>query len=146
MTLYIIIRYLHFLGIFVWVGALTAEWVLLQPELPRKTVKRLMMIDRLYGLAAIVVVGMGLLMWFKVGKPAEFYNTNGLFHLKVGLAGAVGLLSLYPTRFFARQAKGEDQEAIVNIPPSVRQFILAELLIMIIIPLLAVLMATGLGS
>lgn len=146
MTLDILVRYLHFLGIFLWIGSLTAEWVLLQAEVSRKTIKRLASIDRLYGFSAILVVGMGFLLWFVVGKPAEFYNSNGIFHLKIGLAIIVGLLSLYPTIFFARNRKGTDLDTLIVIPLRVRQIVLLQLLIMALIPLLATLMAAGIGS
>ncbi|MEL6357928.1 MAG: DUF2214 family protein, partial [Bacteroidota bacterium] len=141
----ILIRYLHFLGIFVWIGTLVAEWTLLQPELPRRTIKRLIKIDRVYGVSAIFVVAMGLLMWLGVGKPAEYYSNNPLFILKVTLAIIVGLLSIYPTRFFSRQRKGEDLDTMIVIPVRVRQLVLAQLLTMIVIPLLATLMAAGVG-
>ncbi|MEM9836197.1 MAG: DUF2214 family protein [Bacteroidota bacterium] len=145
MTLGLFVRYLHFLGLFIWVGALVAEWILLRTSLPRATVKRLAIIDRWYGLGAVVVVGTGFLQWFVVGKPAEFYNGNHLFYLKVGLATVVGLLSIYPTVFFAKNSKGDDPSSIVAIPSRVKQVVGIQLGLMVIIPMLATLMAAGVG-
>lgn len=141
-----IVRYLHFIGILSWVSALAAQWLLLKPSLSRAEIQRLAKIDTVYGISAVLVVGMGLTLWFGVGKPAEFYNSNGIFHTKVGLAAVVGLLSIAPTVFFARNRKGDDPAEVVEVPASVRRIVLLELAIMAIIPLLATIMATGMGS
>ncbi len=60
MTLEILVRYLHFIGIFTWVSALVLQWFLVKPVLLRQQVQQLARIDAVYGLSAIVVVGMGL--------------------------------------------------------------------------------------
>ena len=142
----IIVRYLHFIGIFTWVSALVAQWLLLQPEMRRSEIQRLARIDLVYGLSAVLVVGMGLTLWFGVGKPAEYYNSNGLFHLKVSLAVVVGLLSIYPTVFYAKERKGDDPDQRIAVPPKIKRFVVLELILMAIIPLLATLMAAGIGQ
>lgn len=142
----VIVRYLHFIGIFTWISALVAQWLLLKPRLQRIDIQRLLKIDRVYGLSAILVVGMGLTLWFGVGKPAAFYTTNGLFHTKVFLAVVVGLLSIIPSLFFARNSKGEDLKEEIIVPQKVKYIIQAELLLMAIIPLLASLMGMGIGQ
>lgn len=144
MTIDIIIRYLHFLGILTWACTLVAEWVILRPELSRAELQRLARIDGVYGLSAIVVVATGLVQWLAVGKPADFYTGNMIFYTKVSLAVVVGLLSIYPTVFFLRERKGEADD-LVTIPARVRQFIRWELILLTIIPLLAALMANGVG-
>lgn len=145
MTLDLLIRYLHFIGIFVWVSTLVSEWLLVAKQLPRATIKRLLRIDRVYGVAAIIVVGTGLLQWFVVGKPAEFYTSNGIFHAKVGLAVVVGVLSVYPSLFFFRSSKGEDQTELIEVPNRVGQLINWQLALILVIPFLATLMAAGVG-
>ena len=141
---YLLIRYLHFLGLFIWVGALVAELVVLQPELDRPRRRRLVMIDRVYGASAVLAVGMGLLMWFVVGKPATYYDGNAIFYLKISLAGLVGLISLYPTVWFARQHKSEVE--LVTTPQLIPRLIMVQLGFMAVIPLLASLMAAGVGK
>lgn len=141
----VLVRYTHFIAIFVWVGALTAEHLLLKPQLSRLEIKKLARIDGIYGLAAIVVVAAGLTLWFWVGKPAEFYDKNWILHTKVGLAVIVGLLSIYPTVFFIRNQKGPAEE-IVEIPSNVKLLVRIELALMLVIPLLATLMAKGIGN
>lgn len=142
----IVVRYLHFIGIFTWISALVAQWLLLKPTLKREEIQRIAKIDTVYGISAVVVVGMGLTLWFGVGKPAAFYNSNGIFHTKVFLAVLVGILSIIPTVFFARNRKGEDPQELIEIPTKVRRTVLIELVLMAIIPLLATIMATGIGS
>ncbi len=141
-----IVRYLHFIGILTWVSALVAQWLLLKPSLSRAEIQRLAKIDTVYGISAVLVVGMGFLLWFGVGKPAEFYNVNGIFHTKVTLAIIVGILSVIPTLFFNRNRKGEDLQEQIEVPSKVRRIILIELGLMAIIPLLATIMARGIGS
>lgn len=110
----------------------------------RAEINRLAKIDLLYGLSAISLVGAGLMLWFMVGKPADFYSYNWIFQLKVGLAILLGLLSLPPTIFFLKNQKGEETEAVV-LPGYIKTLVRIELLLLLIIPLCAVLMAQGIG-
>lgn len=140
----ILVRYVHFIALFVWIGALTSEHLLLKPQMSRAEIARLARIDAVYGLSAVLVVAAGLTLWFGVGKPADFYSSNWIFHTKVGLAVIVGLLSIYPTVFFIKNRKGQQDETI-DIPSNVKLLIRVQLAIMIIIPFLATLMAKGIG-
>lgn len=140
----ILLRYLHFISIFTVVSSVVAEYLLLQPQMSRSQISRLAKIDAVYGLAAILVVGAGLTLWFGLGKPAEYYSHNWIFWTKVGLFTLVGLLSIYPSIFFARQRKGDPAEWIA-IPERIRWIVRLELLLLALIPLLATLMAGGWG-
>jgi len=140
-----LLRYLHFISIFILVASVLAEWRLLKPELPRREIKRLAKVDSLYGLSAITAVGAGLALWFGVGKPAAFYSENWIFILKVSLAILLGLLSAYPTIFFFKHRKGPEEEK-VPIPQLLRTMVLLEVLLLVIIPLCATLMARGYGG
>lgn len=144
MNTYLLIQYTHFLGIFCVVGVLFAELVFVRSKLKRSEIKRLFSIDGLYGIGAFMVLAAGLLMWLAVGKPAEFYSQNWIFHTKVTLFMLVGVLSTWPTVFFIKNRKGDGGEIVV-IPVQIRLFILIEVILVAIIPLLAVLMASGVG-
>lgn len=145
MTLEIILRYLHFTSIFVIVSTLVVEHLLLQKEMPRSSVARLARIDAIYGLAALTLLGAGLTLWFSgVGKPTEFYSKNWIFHTKITLFALVGILSIYPTVFFLKNRKGNPEE-MVSIPKIIFWMLRFELLLLLIIPLLAGLMAKGVG-
>lgn len=137
------VRYFHFLGIIAVGATLVAEHLLLKAELTPKEIRRLARIDAIYGLSALLVLAMGLTLWFVVGKPAVFYNHNGIFHAKVSLFLIVALLSIYPTIFFIKN-RSSDQNILV--PKKIIMLIRIELLILAILPLLAALMAKGIGT
>lgn len=136
------IKYLHYISIFMVFSCLAIEFVLLKPQIDRKILKIVFKIDGYYGLFSILVVAAGLTLWLWIGKPAEFYHENGIIYIKLGLFVVVGLLSIIPTVFFFRNRKGDNAD-LVEIPGRVRTIIRLELLILLILPMLAVLMANG---
>ncbi|NNE28659.1 MAG: DUF2214 family protein [Saprospiraceae bacterium] len=144
MELELFFRYLHFVCIIGIAGAITSEHLLLKPSMSRKEINRLSKIDLVYGVSILVLVGAGLALWLWVGKPADFYSKNWVFHLKFTLVIILSLFSLPPTLFFLKNRKGNPEE-IVEVPGKIKMFIRLELLMLLIIPLLAVIMARGIG-
>lgn len=145
MTTEIVLRYLHFLSILAIAGTLTAELMLLKPHLTRKEIGRIAAVDGIYGLFSIVLLAAGLTLWLgSYTKPSVYYTNNWIFLTKLGLVGAVGILSIYPTIFFLRKRKGDPNEMVI-IPPAVQWSVRAEVLLLVIIPMLAGLMARGIG-
>lgn len=145
MTLEIFLRYLHFICIFAIVGSLVSEHMLLRKTLSRREIARLATIDAVYGVAALILVGAGLTLWLgSIGKPSVFYSKNWIFHTKLTAFIVIGLMSIKPTIFFTRNRKGNPEE-IVAVPKSVFMMLRMELLLLFIIPLLAGLMAKGVG-
>lgn len=145
MTIEIFLRYVHFVSIFTIVSTLVSEHLLLKKELTRGELARLARIDSIYGIAALTLIAAGLTLWLgSVGKPAVYYSKNWIFHTKITLFVTVGLLSIYPTVFFNRQRKGNPQD-LVLIPKSIFWLLRFELLLLFVIPLLAGLMAKGIG-
>jgi putative membrane protein len=145
MTLEIFLRYIHFLCIFAIVGSLVSEHAMLKKSMTRREIVRLATIDAVYGIAAIILVIAGLTLWLgSIGKPAVFYSKNWIFHTKLTVFIAVGLLSIVPTVFFTKNRKGNPDE-IVAVPARVFMMLRLELLLIAIMPLLAGLMAHGVG-
>jgi len=145
MTTELILRYLHFVSIFVIAGTLITEYLLLRKSLKRIELNRLARIDAAYGVSAIVLVGAGLTLWLGgIGKPAEFYTQNWIFLTKLFLFSIIGVLSIYPTVFFLKNRKGNPEDTIM-IPSSILWILRIELVILFILPLLAGLMARGVG-
>ena len=145
MTTELFLRYIHFISIFAIVGALTSEYVLLKKKLTRGELSRLAKVDAVYGIAALTLLAAGLTLWLGgYGKPSFFYSKNWIFHLKLSLFIVVGLLSVYPTVFFLKQRKGNPDEE-VTVPGTVHWMLRLELFLILIIPLLAGLMARGIG-
>ncbi len=137
-------KYLHFISIFAIVSALVAEHLLLKPQLQRAEIARLAKIDAVYGIAALTLLFAGLMLWLKVGKPADFYTYNWIFHIKLAAYIAIGLLSIYPTIFFMKNRKGALDE-LVSIPKLLIWCIRIELILLFLMPLAATLMARGVG-
>ena len=145
MTPYIIVRYLHFVSIFLLVSTVFTENILIGKKLTGKQVGLLAKVDGLYGLASILVLTTGFTLWLWVGKPASFYSHNFIFYTKLGLFTVVGLLSIVPTIFFIQKRKLPAEE-IVEIPSKILSMVRVELVILACIPLFAVLMAMGIGN
>ena len=144
MTIDLFVRYIHFLGIISLSSALVLEHALISRELVPSQLKRLVRIDAIYGLSALILLFGGLGMWFFVGKPAAYYSVNPIFHIKVTLFLIMGAISIHPTLFFIRHRNVE--AGVVTVPKSVVMAIRVELLLLIFLPLLAVLMAAGVGA
>lgn len=145
MTSEIVLRYLHFISIFAIVGTLVSEHLLLKPQLTRKEIGRLASIDGIYGLAALLLLGVGLTLWLGgIGKPTDYYSKNWIFHTKLTLFVLIGLFSIYPTLFFLKNRKGNPYD-LVSVPKSIFLLLRLELLLLFIIPILAGLMAKGIG-
>ncbi len=145
MTVEILVKYVHFITIFAIVSSIVGEHLLIKPEMTRKEIRRVSLLDGIYGASVILLLIAGFTLWFGVGKPAEFYSRNWIFHLKIGLFVIIGVLSIYPTIFFMKQRKGEESD-IVKVPKMIKMMIRFELLLLFIMPLLASLMAKGIGQ
>lgn len=139
----VLIRYLHFIAILAMFSALVAEHLLIKAQLSGPELRRLAIVDAIYGVSALLVLTAGLLLWFWVGKPADFYTGNPVFHAKLSAFILVALLSVYPTVFFLRHRKASGP--VVEVPRRIVLLIRIQLTILLLIPLLAVLMARGYG-
>lgn len=139
----ILVRFAHFIGIIVLASMLITENILVRKTLPQNTVQLLARVDGIYGVGAVITLIAGLLLWLAVGKPAPFYSGNPVFHFKLTIFVVVGIMSLVPTFFFAKHRKFEGVELIV--PRHILIIKRIELVLLLMLPLLAVLMARGVG-
>lgn len=140
-----LLRYVHFISLLIMAATLFAEWILLESKLTRAAISRLARIDLAYGIASLTAVAAGLTMWLdNSGKGAEFYSQNPVFWTKLAVVSAVGLISLPPTFFFLKHRKGDTGDT-VTVPPVIRNAVRAELLLFVLVPLLATMMAWGIG-
>jgi len=144
MTAELLLRYIHFISIFVIVGSLVSEHLLLKKEMTARELDRVAKIDLIYGIAAISLLIAGLTLWLGgIGKPSIVYTKNWVFHIKLTLFITIGLLSIYPTVFFLKN-RG-DQDKMITIPKSIFWLLRFEILLLFVIPLLAGLMSRGVG-
>jgi putative membrane protein len=140
----IVVRYFHFISIFVLFSALVAEHLLLSKSMTRSQLQRVATLDAVYGVAALLALVTGLMLWFVVGKPAGFYTQNAVFHTKVLLFVIAALLSIYPTLFFVKNRKGNPHDTVV-LPKPIIMLVRLELLIFAIMPLLGTLVSRSVG-
>ncbi|CAJ0744194.1 hypothetical protein R16034_04212 [Ralstonia edaphis] len=144
-----LLAYLHYISIFTLIVFITAEAVVLRPDMTPEIRKRLARYDAAYGAAAVAVVVTGVLRVVYGAKGYAFYVHNPVFHLKVGLFILVGLMSIVPTINILRWKKqGKTLPDFVPTPSEIaktRRWVMIESHLIIFIPLAAVLMARGIG-
>lgn len=140
----LLVRYAHFISIIVLASALVAQHLFYSPAINAMQCKKLRTLNIIYGAGAIVAFITGMLLWLAVGKPKEFYSQGGLIHMKMTLFIIMGLLSVVPTIFYKKASKLLAQnEAPITPPKYVIGVIRAELVILLLLPLIAVFMAAG---
>ena len=144
-----LLAYLHYISIFTLIVFLTAEAVVLRPDMTPEIRRRLARYDAVFGMAALAVLVTGVLRVLYGAKGAAFYLHNPVFHVKIGLYILVGLLSIMPTVAILRWKKqGKTLPDFVPTPAEiakVRRWVMIESHLIIFIPLAAVLMARGIG-
>jgi len=143
------VAYVHYVSFMLCFGALVLERRLIKPN-PSKADATLMVItDVVYGLAALALLGSGILRVLYFGQGSEFYTENPLFWWKVGLYLGVGGLSLYPTITYILWAiplrKGELPQVSEALATRLGWILNIELVGFALVPLLATLMARGVG-
>jgi putative membrane protein len=121
----------------------------LRGALTLASARSVLRMDMLYGIAATVLLVVGLLRVFYTEKGAAYYFASGTFLAKLTLFVIVGLLSIYPTLKFLgwRAALREGRVPVVDSATmsSVRKLVHAELALIVIILLLAPMVSRGIG-
>lgn len=141
--LYTLIRTLHLFGIVALIGAIVIENIAIKPIINKEDAFNLARIDKIAGLSAILTLCLGVVLWLGVGKPASFYSSNPIFHGKLGLFGLLLVFAITPALFFIKHSRTESDA--IAVPKLVRWMLKCELVIVILIPLFAFLMARGVG-
>ena len=140
--------YLHYLSILGLAGSLVGEMVLCRPGLTADQARRLPVIDAIFLGAAIAALVTGLLRFFLYAKGWAFYLPNPFFIAKMALYVAIALISIRPTIRFQRwrRAIAEGGAAPdVSEVQAMRRIIHLELALLALMPLMAVLIARGIG-
>jgi len=149
MTQEALLAYAHILAILTMVVFLASEAALCRAEwMNAAVVERLRKIDLIYGIAAVAVLATGLLRVFLGAKGAGWYAANPLFYVKLALFVAIGLLSIQPTRMFARWQRALKASGALPGPAEIqkaRRLVMVQAHILPFIPLAAVFLARGFG-
>ena len=135
----------HHLAAFLLLGALFGEFVALRSATGPSELRRLAILDAMYGLSALAVLAFGTGRLLFAAKGWEFYQHNAFFWAKMALFLAVGLLSIRPTIAFRRWRKAG------SAPPEpelrrIRGLLHAQLALFALIPVAAAAMARGYGQ
>jgi len=145
----VLVVYLHIAAMILIAVFLAIEYLVCVPGLARERVRLLARIDLLYLIAAVLALATGVARLFWYGKGAVFYLHNPVFYLKLALFVAIGLISIPPTIQYLRWMRLlETSAGVVAADFEVlrsRRYVLVELVLFALIPLLAVLMARGVG-
>jgi len=144
-----LVAYLHYVAMMAIAVILVVEHMLCAPGLPGGRIRLLARLDLLYMGAAVLALATGVarVVWF--GKGVAFYLHNPVFYIKLALFVAVGLISIPTTLQYLRWRRSlESGAAIVAADYQVlrvRRTILVQLLLFAFIPLMATVMARGIG-
>jgi len=143
-----LVAYLHYLSIILTGGFLVGELVVCRPGLTSEQARRLPVIDIVFFVSALAALATGLLRLFFYAKGVEFYVGNPFFWAKMALYVIIATLSIKPTRTFIRWKRtlaGSGAAPSGDEISGVRRFIHIELGLLVLLPLMAVLMARGIG-
>jgi len=144
-----IAAYLHYLSIFILFALLVLEHRLFKLPLDLDRARSLIRIDIAYGLAAglVLATGAARVLWY--GKGLDYYLHNSVFHAKLGLFLVIALLSAVPTFVFLNWRNTLKAGQLPDVSPRRAKLVIMvirlELLLLLILPLLAALMARGFG-
>lgn len=146
---YVALSYLHFIFAFGVFGALLAQSWLLRLPVDARAADLLGRIDRMYGLAAVLVIlaGVSRVLWGE--KGAGYYIAEPFFLAKMATFGIIALISIRPTITFIRWRKAAAADPAFTVPAQdaarMRTLVRVELLLFALLPLFAALMARGVG-
>jgi putative membrane protein len=141
--------FLHHLAAFSLFAALVVQFVLIRSPLTVESARKLQLYDRVYGIAAVVLLLVGLGRVFHFEKGAYYYFHSWPFLAKFSLFVIVGLISIVPTREFLRWGSALKAGQVPSVAPetlkSIRSIIHYEMLGVVLIILCAALTAKGIG-
>ena len=139
--------FLHHLCAFTLVAAVAIEFTLIRQELTLASARRLQVTDLVLGIAAGLLLVIGLLRVFYFEKGASFYFHSHAFLTKFALFIILGLLSIVPTLEFLswRDSIKAGQVPVIDARKRrrVTAVIHAELAAIVVILLCAAMMARG---
>jgi putative membrane protein len=144
------LAWFHYLGIMFLAAALVAQHLLFVPRPERAVARKIVTVDVIYGVSLLVVLVTGIARLFHGGKGALFYMQTWAFHAKFSLFVVMAVLWLYPAvKFFAWRRQLKAGQAPVMADAEAKRVLMAirvQLLILVLLPLLAAMMARGIGS
>ena len=146
----LVVSYIHILAVMVMAACLSVEAMLLASHDGRNTAEDLGRADITYFIAAAVVLLAGSIKLVVSSKGFMYFMTNPVFLAKVSLFFAAAAVSLIPTSRYGRWRTRAHMDTGFRIPAaeahSTLRLVLIELVTIFTLPLLAVMMARGVGG
>jgi putative membrane protein len=141
--------FLHHIAAFTLFAGIVVEFILLREELTLDSARKIQAADIVLGIAAGVLLVVGLARVFFFEKGATYYFHNWAFLAKLSLFIIVALLSIIPTREFLAWRHAVKQGQVPVVTPerkrAVGLILHLELVAVFLIILFAALMARGVG-
>ena len=145
----VLIVYLHYAAMVLIAILITLELLTCVPNIADDRVRILARIDFAYLAAALLALATGLARLFWYGKGLAFYAHNPVLYIKLALFVGVVLISLPPTMQMLRWVRalkgGASRVAADYEVARMRRYMVVEAVLIALIPLMAVLMARGIG-
>ncbi len=145
MAVDLILAILHHVLVFGLMAIIAIEMVMVRAEIRGREIGRLARIDMFYGIAATLIVVVGVLRVFFGIKGAGYYWVSPSFWAKMAAFVLVGLLSIIPTMRIARWRRAAEADPIYSPPLAevqrVRRMIHIEAGLFLLIPVFAAAMA-----
>jgi putative membrane protein len=147
-TLDLVLAGLHHLGILAVFGVLMAEWAVLHLQPSLRGVELIARVDLGYGVFAGLVLAAGIARVAWGVKGASFYLGNPVFWMKLGLFAVIALISVRPTLNYLRWRRvarsGGGLPSLAEFART-RGWVLLQLGLFAALPILAAMMARGIG-
>lgn len=139
----------HHLLVFAIFAIFAMQLTLVRPGLDGTGVKRLVSIDGAYGGLSMLVLAVGFARAVYGLKGWEYYSTYWVFWAKVGVFLLVGILSIRPTMRFQQWRRAAAADAGYVVPAAdiaaARRMLHLEAVPLALIPVLAAMLARGIG-
>jgi putative membrane protein len=143
-----LIAYLHDLSIILLAGFLVGELVMCRAGMTTEQARRLAGLDAVFFASALAALATGLVRLFFYAKGVSFYTGNPTFWVKMALYVIIAVISITPTRTFLRWKRAAAERGAAPAGDEIvaaRRLIHIELGLLALMPLMAVLMARGIG-
>ena len=143
------LAYLHFAAIFTLFAFLVTQAILLKGPLDQRGVRLIGRTDLWYGGSSVAVLVTGFLRAGLGAKGGDFYFGAWPIYVKIAMFLAVGIISIYPTLAYIRWRRAYEHDPAWQLPAAeqarMRRLVMIEVHIAALIPVVAVIMARGLG-
>jgi len=145
-----LVAYSHYLFLLIGMGLLVFERLTVKAGMSKEDEKALVFADASYGITGALIFASGYFRVVEYGKGWEFYSHEPLFWLKIAFAGVLAGLSVFPTITITRRGykifKDLPLEPISEkLAERMHSVLNAEISAILSIPLIATLMARGVG-